>query len=238
MKLLEVENLETCYGNLKVLKGITFSIEKGQIAALLGANGAGKSTTLKTISGLLKPLNGSIMLENEDIARLETHKIIGLGITHVPEGRFIFSTLSVDENLEIGAHIINDKKRVLEIKEEVYNMFPRLRERYKQLGGTLSGGEQQMLAIGRGLMANPKILLLDEPSLGLSPKLFMMIMDKIVEIRDKGVTILIVEQNAKAALKISDKGFIMETGRIVKSGTANELLNDPVIQQAYLGKKT
>ncbi len=234
--LLELRGIYASYGKIEVLHGISLSITEGQIVSLLGANGAGKSTTLKVMSGLLHSGKGEIILNSSNISKIPAHKRVNLGIICVPEGRQIFSTLTVQENLEIGAFTLgNDKPAIEKRKDDVYILFPRLKERWRQLGGTLSGGEQQMLAIGRGLMASPKVLLLDEPSLGLSPILVEQIFDTLREINQSGVSILIVEQNARAALKLSSYAYILETGRITDEGSSSDLLNNPRIKKAYLG---
>ena len=234
--LLELRGIYASYGKIEVLHGISLSITEGQIVSLLGANGAGKSTTLKVMSGLLHSGKGEIILNSSNISKIPAHKRVNLGIICVPEGRQIFSTLTVQENLEIGAFTLgNDKPAIEKRKDDVYILFPRLKERWRQLGGTLSGGEQQMLAIGRGLMASPKVLLLDEPSLGLSPILVEQIFETLREINQSGVSILIVEQNARAALKLSSYAYILETGRITDEGSSSDLLNNPRIKKAYLG---
>jgi len=234
--LLELRGIYASYGKIEVLHGISLSITEGQIVSLLGANGAGKSTTLKVMSGLLHSGKGEIILNSSNISKIPAHKRVNLGIICVPEGRQIFSTLTVQENLEIGGFTLgSDKPAKEKRKDDVYTLFPRLKERWRQLGGTLSGGEQQMLAIGRGLMASPKVLLLDEPSLGLSPILVEQIFETLREINQSGVSILIVEQNARAALKLSSYAYILETGRITDEGSSSDLLNNPRIKKAYLG---
>jgi branched-chain amino acid transport system ATP-binding protein len=235
MALLELENVHTYYGNIHALKGISFTVDQAEIVTLIGGNGAGKSTTLKTISGLLYPRPGNIRLAGEDLTQFKAHEIVEKGIVQVPEGRQIFGRLTVNENLEMGAFIQNDKKKIADTKERVFTIFPRLKERRSQLGGTLSGGEQQMLAIGRAMMADPKILLLDEPSMGLAPVLVDSIYDTIQELHQAGTTILLVEQNARAALAVADRGYVLQTGEIVLSGTAETLKNDETVQKAYLG---
>jgi branched-chain amino acid transport system ATP-binding protein len=236
MALLEVDQVHSYYGNIHALKGVSVSVEAGEIVTLIGANGAGKSSTLKTISGLLRPREGAVRLNGEDLASVPAHAIVARGLVHVPEGRGIFGRLSVEENLEVGAFTRKDKPGIAEDLEMVYQTFPRLRERRSQAGGTLSGGEQQMLAIGRGLMARPKILLLDEPSMGLAPILVEEIFDIIRRLnREQDTTILLVEQNAKAALEVAARGYVLETGAIHLEGPARELLNDPRVMEAYLG---
>ncbi|MGC9334616.1 MAG: ABC transporter ATP-binding protein [Anaerolineae bacterium] len=237
MTLLKVENLHAYYGHVHALKGVDLEVEEGQIVSLIGANGAGKSTTLRTISGLVRPRVGGITLKGEAIHTLPAHRIVERGISHSPEGRQILSTLTVDENLNMGAYVLgSDKQRIEENRKRVFDLFPRLRERRNQLGGTLSGGEQQMLTIGRALMANPSLLMLDEPSLGLAPLLVKTIFDTIHEINQRGVTVLLVEQNARAALKIAHRAYVLETGRVVLSGPAGELLQDERVRKAYLGE--
>ena len=235
MSLLELENIHTYYGNIHALKGLSIHVDEAEIVSLIGGNGAGKSTTLKTISGLLHPRHGTIHLAGEDLTKLKPHEIVQKGIVQVPEGRRIFGRLSVTENLEMGAYTLNDKQKISSNMEKVFTMFPRLKERRSQLGGTLSGGEQQMLAMGRGLMADPKILLLDEPSMGLAPVLVDSIFDTIQEMHRSGTTILLVEQNARAALAVADRGYVLQTGTIVLSGDAAELRANEMVQKAYLG---
>ncbi len=235
--ILEIRNVHTYYGHVHALKGISLSVAPGEIVALIGANGAGKSTTLRTVSGLIKPRQGEIYLSGKNIVGMPAHEIVYLGVSHAPEGRKIFSTLTVNENLNMGAYSLGgDKARIEEHRERVFKLFPRLQERRNQLAGTLSGGEQQMLAIGRALMSDPKLLLLDEPSLGLAPLLVRAIFDTIREINQSGVTILLVEQNARAALKLAHKAYVLETGNIVLSGPAAELLADERVRKAYLGE--
>lgn len=236
MALLEVNNLEVHYGVIKALKNVSFEVNEGEIIALIGANGAGKTTTLQTISGILPVTSGNIILNGQDITKVPAHKIVKLGISQVPEGRRVFSQLSVLDNLKMGAFIRNDKEQIEADLENIYKRFPRLFERKNQLAGTLSGGEQQMLAMGRALMSNPKILLLDEPSMGLSPILVSEIFDIIKSINDSGVTVLLVEQNAKKALSIANRAYALETGNVVVSGKASELINDDKIKKAYLGE--
>lgn len=236
--LLKIENLHTYYGHIHALKGINLEVEEGEIVTLIGANGAGKSTTLRTISGLVRPREGTIIFNGQPIGGVPAHKIVGLGISQAPEGRQIFSTLTVTENLNMGAYTLGgDKQRLEANRERVFSLFPRLEERKNQLGGTLSGGEQQMLTIGRALMAHPKLLLLDEPSLGLAPLLVKLIFETIHEINARGVTVLLVEQNARAALKIAHRGYVLETGRVVLAGKATDLLNDERVRKAYLGEQ-
>ena len=233
--LLEVKGLHVSYGAIHAIKGIDLHINKGEVVTILGANGAGKTTTLRTISGLLKPTEGSIVFDGKDITPIQAHDIVSLGMSHSPEGRRVFGTLSVEENLMMGAYSL--KKYDAKTLEWIYQILPRLKERTKQLAGTLSGGEQQMLAIGRAIMSKPKLLILDEPSLGLAPVLVKVIFKAIKEIAQSGVTVLLVEQNAKAALKLADRGYVLELGKISHVGSSEELLNSEVIQEAYLGKK-
>lgn len=233
--MLEIKNLHVTYGNIEAIHGIDIKVEKGEIVTILGANGAGKSTTLMTISGLIKPSEGKIIFDGVDITDTPGDKIVEMGISQVPEGRRLFGTLTVEENLELGAFTIKDKKVVEKNKEWSYSLFPRLKERRKQLAGTLSGGEQQMLAIARGLMSNPRLLLMDEPSLGLAPILVKSIFETIKTINESGVTVLLVEQNAKAALKLAKRGYVMEVGNIVLEDKASNLLTNPQVRKAYLG---
>ena len=233
--LLEVRDLNVYYGAIHALQGITFSVEEGEIIALIGANGAGKSTTLKTISGLLRPRAGDITMRGESLINLPAEEIVRRGVVHVPEGRRIFAPLTVQENLEMGAYTRSNPAEIRQSMERVFKSFPRLRERLTQLGGTLSGGEQQMLAIGRGLMARPRLLLLDEPSMGLAPILVEEIFSIIREINAQGVSILLVEQNALMALSVATRGYVLETGRIVLTGSGEELLHNPQVIEAYLG---
>lgn len=234
--LLKVEKLVVRYGNIEALHGIDLYVDEGEIVAILGANGAGKSTTLLTISGLIRPASGSIFFRDIPIHKLPPHEIVKLGIAQVPEGRRLFATLTVRENLLLGSITLKDRLRVAEMEERIYEMFPILRERRTQLAGTLSGGEQQMLAIGRALMSRPRLLLLDEPSLGLAPLLVKSIFQTIREINQKeGVTVLLVEQNARAALAIAHRGYVMETGRIALTDSASALLSNPDVKKAYLG---
>jgi branched-chain amino acid transport system ATP-binding protein len=234
--LLTVEELHVSYGAIRALQGISFSIDKGEIVTLIGANGAGKSTTLRTISGLLRPIHGDIVYKGSSITRVPAERIVRLGISQVPEGRQIFSRLTVRENLEMGAFTRNDKAEIADSMERVFTSFPRLKERLKQHGGTLSGGEQQMLAMGRGLMSRPELLLLDEPSMGLAPILVEEIFAIISRINAEGTSILLVEQNAAMALSVANRGYVLETGHIALAGTAPELLANPQVQAAYLGE--
>jgi len=233
--MLQVEDLHVYYGAIHALKGISFHLEKGEIVALIGGNGAGKSTSLNTISGLLRPRVGSVVFQGENLTTVPPQNIVRRGVIQVPEGRRIFPKLTVQENLEMGAYIFEDKAQIAEDMESVMKRFPRLRERRKQLGCTLSGGEQQMLAIARGLMGRPDLLLLDEPSMGLSPILVEQIFEIIREINEQGVSILLVEQNAQMALSIADRGYVLETGRVTLEGSAQELLENPQVIEAYLG---
>jgi branched-chain amino acid transport system ATP-binding protein len=235
MALLELENVHTYYGVIQALKGVSLIVEEAEIVSLIGANGAGKSTTLKSISGVLTPREGTIRLAGEDLAQYKPHEIVSKGVVQVPEGRRVFAEMSVHENLQMGAFSLTDGQDITGNLERVYELFPRLEERRNQLGGTLSGGEQQMLAMGRALMANPKVLLLDEPSMGLAPVLVDSIFNTIQELNQAGTTILLVEQNARVALEIADRGYVLETGAIVLSGTAEELRTDESVQKAYLG---
>ncbi len=233
--MLHVDNLVVRYGMIEAIKGISFDVNDGEIVTLIGANGAGKTTTMHAISGLIKPYSGSIEFDGKNLVKVPSHKIVELGIAQCPERRRVFSSQSVEDNLLLGAYLRKDSKAINEDLKMVYGLFPRLLERKKQLSGTLSGGEQQMLAMGRALMAKPKIMLLDEPSMGLSPLLVKEIFDIIKDINSKGVTILLVEQNAKMALSIADRAYVIETGKIVTSGTGEELLYSDDIKKAYLG---
>jgi branched-chain amino acid transport system ATP-binding protein len=238
MALLEVENLNTYYGHVHALKGISLTVDEGEIATLIGANGAGKSTTLRTISGLLRPQEGRVVFRGQELNDVPAYEIVYRGISQAPEGRAVFATLTTDENLNMGAYSLGgDKEAIEENRRRVFKLFPRLEERKNQIAGTLSGGEQQMLAIGRALMARPKLLMLDEPSLGLAPMLVKAIFQTIREINEQGVTILLVEQNARAALRLADKGYVLETGNIVLEGTAQELMRDERVRKAYLGEQ-
>lgn len=236
MAMLEVSNLKVNYGMIQAIKGISFKVEEGEIIALIGANGAGKTTTLHTVSGLLKAREGSILFNGKELTKAQPHKIVEMGMAHVPEGRRIFQQLTVYENLILGAYTRSDKKEIAENLEMIYKRFPRLEERKKQIAGTLSGGEQQMLAMGRALMSNPKIVLMDEPSMGLSPLLVSEIFDIIQSINKSGTTVLLVEQNAKKALSIANRAYVLETGKIVLEGDAKELMNNDQIKKAYLGE--
>ncbi|ASS98329.1 MULTISPECIES: ABC transporter ATP-binding protein [Geobacillus] len=233
--MLKVDGIDVFYGNIHALKGVSLEVNKGEIVTLIGANGAGKTTLLKTISGLLKPKNGDIVYEGASIAGKAAQTIVKQGISHVPEGRRVFANMTVEENLELGAFLRKDKEGIQQDFANVFQLFPRLEERRKQLAGTLSGGEQQMLAIGRALMARPKLLLLDEPSMGLAPLLVKMIFRIIQEINESGTTILLVEQNAHMALSIAHRAYVLESGRVVLSGTASELQASEQVKQAYLG---
>lgn len=233
--MLNVDNINVYYGNIQALKGVSLEINQGEIVTLIGANGAGKSTLLKTISGLLKPKQGEILYENVSLGGKPAQTVVKRGISHVPEGRRVFANMSVEENLELGAFLRNDKAGIQEDFEKVFQLFPRLKERSKQQAGTLSGGEQQMLAMGRAMMARPKLLLLDEPSMGLAPILVKTIFDIIKQINKDGTTILLVEQNANMALSIANRAYVIETGRVVISGTAEELNASDQIKSAYLG---
>ncbi|MEU3652543.1 ABC transporter ATP-binding protein [Streptomyces sp. NPDC032161] len=234
--LLEVQDLRVAYGKIEAVKGISFTVEAGQIVTLIGTNGAGKTTTLRTLSGLLKPAGGSIVFDGQPIGNIPAHKIVSLGLAHSPEGRHIFPRLTITENLQLGAYLRNDKAGIEQDIQRAYDLFPILGERRKQAAGTLSGGEQQMLAMGRALMCRPKLLMLDEPSMGLSPIMMQKIMETIAELKAQGTTILLVEQNAQAALSLADQGHVMEVGRIVLSGTGADLLHDESVRKAYLGE--
>ena len=236
MAMLEVKNLKVHYGVIQAIKGISFEVNEGEVIALIGANGAGKTTTLQTITGMLKPSEGEILFEGQDIVKVPGHKIVSMGMAHVPEGRRVFAELSVYENLKLGAYTRKDKQEIAETLAKVYESFPRLEERKNQLAGTLSGGEQQMLAMGRALMSKPKIILMDEPSMGLSPILVEEIFHIIRDISAGGTTVLLVEQNAKKALSIADRAYVLETGNIVLSGDAKEMMNNELIKKAYLGE--
>lgn len=234
--MLKVDNINLYYGVIHALKNISLEVKQGEIVTLIGANGAGKTSTLRAISGLEPLKSGSITFKNSQLNKVPANKIVSLGLSHVPEGRRVFSDLTVKENLELGAYLRKDKKNINEDMEMVFSKFPRLKEREKQQSGTLSGGEQQMLAIGRALMNRPEMLILDEPSMGLAPLIVKDIFDTIVEINKSGTTILLVEQNANMALSIADRAYILETGCIIKSGDAKELLNDDSVKSAYLGE--
>jgi branched-chain amino acid transport system ATP-binding protein len=235
MSLLALDNVHSYYGRIHALKGVSLTVEEGEIVTLIGANGAGKSTTLRTISGLIHPKQGKILLQDQDISQMNPHLIVNAGVGHVPEGRGIFPKLTVKENLEIGAFVIDDPQEVERRMEYAFELFPRLKERISQKGGTLSGGEQQMLATARGLMLNPHILMLDEPSMGLSPVLVELIFDIIKQMNEKGTTILLVEQNALMALSIAHRGYVLQTGEIVLSDTAANLKKNEMVKKAYLG---
>lgn len=236
MSMLEVKDLEVYYGVIQAIKGISFHVEEGEVIALIGANGAGKTTTLQTITGMLNAQAGSIQFEGTELTKIPGHKIVSMGMAHVPEGRRVFAQLSVLENLKLGAYTRKDKTEIEESLKRVYKSFPRLEERKNQLAGTLSGGEQQMLAMGRALMSRPRIILMDEPSMGLSPIFVNEIFDIIREVSESGTTVLLVEQNAKKALSIADRAYVLETGSITMDGKAQDLLNDEAVQKAYLGE--
>lgn len=235
MSLLEVNNIHTYYGNIQALKGISITVNQGEIVTLIGSNGAGKSTTLKTISGLLRPRHGEIRFEGKPITGTPAHDVTSLGLVQVPEGRRVFSQMTVQENLEVGAYLRNDNEGVKHDMERIFTLFPRLRERRRQIAGTLSGGEQQMLAMGRAMMSQPRLLLLDEPSMGLAPLLVDTIFDTIESLNKSGTTILVVEQNARKALQVAHRGYVLQTGTITIGGDAKELLADPRVIEAYLG---
>ena len=232
--MLKVRDIHVSYGAIRALRGISFTVEKGELVTLLGANGAGKTTTLKTVSGLLRPERGAVEIDGQPTARLEAHRLVAGGVAHVPEGRKVFPRFTVLENLKIGAYARSKDAFRAEL-DFVFEMFPRLQERQQQYAGTLSGGEQQMLAIGRALMADPKLLLLDEPSMGLAPKVVELSLEKIRTINKAGVTVLLVEQNAAMALAISDRGYVLETGTVILAGAAHELAGNDLVRQAYLG---
>jgi len=236
MAMLEVRDLNVYYGMIQAIKGISFDVNKGEIIALIGANGAGKTTILHTISGLIAPKSGTITFEGKSIENCPAHKIVSMGMAHVPEGRRVFAELSVLQNLRLGAYTRKDKIEIEETLLNVYERFPRLEERKNQMAGTLSGGEQQMLAMGRALMSHPSLIIMDEPSMGLSPIFVNEIFDIIKEVSDSGTTVLLVEQNAKKALSIADRAYVLETGRIVLDGDAKDLLNNDSIKKAYLGE--
>lgn len=236
MAMLEIKNLHVHYGVIEAIKGIDFEVNKGEVIALIGANGAGKTTILHTISGLITPSEGSVIFEGRDITKIQGHKIVSMGMAHVPEGRRVFQELTVLQNLKMGAYTRKDKNEIEETLQMVYKRFPRLFERKNQYAGTLSGGEQQMLAMGRALMSHPSIILMDEPSMGLSPIFVNEIFDIIKEVSAQGTTVLLVEQNAKKALSIADRAYVLETGKIVLSGNASELMNNEAIKKAYLGE--
>ena len=236
MAMLEVKDLQVYYGVIQALKGISFHVNQGEVIALIGANGAGKTTTLQTLTGILSPKSGSIVFEGKDLTRTPAHKIVEMGMAHVPEGRRVFADMSVYENLLLGAYTRKDKAEIAESLASVYKRFPRLEERKGQRAGTLSGGEQQMLAMGRALMSRPRIILMDEPSMGLSPIFVNEIFDIIREVSESGTTVILVEQNAKKALSIADRAYVLETGSITMDGKAEDLLNDEAVQKAYLGE--
>ena len=236
MAMQEVKDLNVYYGMIQALKGISFEVNEGEDIALIGANGAGKTTTLHALTGLVPAKSGSILFEGQDIRKIPAHKIVSMGMAHVPEGRRVFAQLSVYENLKMGAYTRKDKEEIKQTLEMVYKRFPRLEERKNQLAGTLSGGEQQMLAMGRALMSHPKIILMDEPSMGLSPIFVNEIFNIIKDVSADGVTVLLVEQNAKKALSIANRAYVLETGKIILSGDAKELMNDESVKKAYLGE--
>ena len=236
MAMLEIKDLEVYYGMIQAIKGISFEVNEGEVIALIGANGAGKTTTLHTISGLIAPKKGTVTFEGKEITKTPAHKIVSYGMAHVPEGRRVFASLSVLQNLKLGAYTRSSKEEIEESLQTVYTRFPRLQERKNQPAGTLSGGEQQMLAMGRALMSKPRIILMDEPSMGLSPIFVNEIFDIIKQVSASGTTVLLVEQNAKKALSIADRGYVLETGKIELEGKAQELLNDESVKKAYLGE--
>lgn len=234
--MLEVKDLQVYYGMIQAIKGVSFHVNEGEVVALIGANGAGKTTILHTVSGLLAPKEGNVIFEGTDITRVPGHKIVSMGMAHVPEGRRVFAQLSVLQNLKMGAYTRKDKNEIQKMLRTVFDRFPRLEERQNQMAGTLSGGEQQMLAMGRALMSHPRIILMDEPSMGLSPIFVNEIFDIIQKVSKSGTTVLLVEQNAKKALAIADRAYVLETGRIVLEGKASDLLNDDSVKKAYLGE--
>ena len=236
MSLLEIENVHTYYGQIHALKGISLTVDKGEIVTLIGANGAGKSTLLKSTSGLLRPRQGSIRLDGEELTQYPPHEIVTKGVVQVPEGRRVFGRLTVTENLEMGAFAISDQKLIKKNLEKVFNLFPRLRERGNQVAGTLSGGEQQMLATGRALMANPRVLLMDEPSMGLAPVLVDSIFETIRHLHAEGTTILLVEQNARMALQVAGRGYVLQSGAVLLSDKAENLRQNEMVREAYLGE--
>lgn len=236
MSMLEIKDLEVYYGMIQAIKGVSFDVNEGEVIALIGANGAGKTTILHTITGLINAQKGSVWFEGKDITKVPAHKIVSMGMAHVPEGRRVFANLTVLQNLKMGAYTRKDKTEIEQTLDSIYKRFPRLMERQNQLAGTLSGGEQQMLAMGRALMSHPKIILMDEPSMGLSPIFVNEIFDIIKSVSASGTTVLLVEQNAKKALSIADRSYVLETGKIVLSGKASELLNNDSIKKAYLGE--
>lgn len=235
MAMLEVRNLNVYFGVIQAIKDISFDVDKGEVVALIGANGAGKTTTLHTVTGLLSPKSGTITLDGKDITKVPAHKIVGMGMAHVPEGRRVFASLSVYDNLKMGAYTRKDKKEISNSLEMVFEYFPRLKERRSQVAGTLSGGEQQMLAMGRALMSCPSIILMDEPSMGLSPLYVGEIFEIIKKIKKEGATVLLVEQNANMALSVANRAYVLETGKIIMDGNATDLLNDERVRKAYLG---
>ncbi|GAA3171967.1 MULTISPECIES: ABC transporter ATP-binding protein [Streptomyces] len=234
--LLEVEDLRVAYGKIEAVKGISFTVDAGEVVTLIGTNGAGKTTTLRTLSGLLQPVSGDIRFDGQSLKKIPAHKIVSLGLAHSPEGRHIFPRMTIEDNLRLGAFLRNDKDGIEKDIRRAYELFPILGERSKQAAGTLSGGEQQMLAMGRALMSRPKLLMLDEPSMGLSPIMMQKIMATIKELKDQGTTILLIEQNAQAALSLADHAHVMEVGKIVLSGSGQELLHDESVRKAYLGE--
>ena len=236
MSMLEIKDLEVYYGMIQAIKGVSFDVNEGEVIALIGANGAGKTTILHTITGLINAKKGSVCFEGKDITKVPAHKIVSMGMAHVPEGRRVFANLTVLQNLKMGAYTRKDKTEIDQTLDTIYKRFPRLMERQNQLAGTLSGGEQQMLAMGRTLMSHPKIILMDEPSMGLSPIFVNEIFDIIKSVSASGTTVLLVEQNAKKALSIADRAYVLETGKIVLSGQASDLLNNDSIKKAYLGE--
>jgi branched-chain amino acid transport system ATP-binding protein len=237
MALLDVQDIHTYYGNIHALKGVSLTVAQGEIVTLLGANGAGKTTTLRTICGLLKPRQGKVLLDGEDLGTYKAHEVVAKGVAMVPEGRGIFARLTVTENLDMGAYARSDRAAIRQDLERVFSLFPRLKERSKQVAGTLSGGEQQMLATGRALMAHPRLLLMDEPSMGLAPILVESIFSTLKTVNEEGTAILLVEQNAHMALQIAHRGYVLQTGQIVLAKSTDELRSDPMVQKAYLGIK-
>ncbi|OZM76708.1 ABC transporter ATP-binding protein [Pseudonocardia sp. MH-G8] len=236
MSFLEVRDLTVAYGAIQAVRGVSFTVEQGQIVSLIGSNGAGKTTTLRTISGLLRPVSGEILLDGEPVHRLPAHEILARGVAHSPEGRRLFARMTVEENLRLGAYTRHDEPGIVADLDKIYTLFPVLGERRRNKAGLFSGGEQQMLAIGRALMSRPKLLMLDEPSMGLSPIMTQKILDTVRELRDEGTTVLLVEQNALAALSLSDHAYVIDLGRTTLSGSGRELLADPRVQEAYLGE--
>lgn len=236
MSMLEINDIQVYYGVIQAIKGVSFHVDKGEVIALIGANGAGKTTILHTISGLITPKSGNVIFNGQDITKIPGHKIVSMGMAHVPEGRRVFAQLTVLQNLKMGAYTRRDKEEVQQTLKTVFERFPRLEERQNQLAGTLSGGEQQMLAMGRALMSHPSIILMDEPSMGLSPIFVNEIFDIIQEVSKSGTTVLLVEQNAKKALSIADRAYVLETGKIVLEGKASDLLENDAIKKAYLGE--